>query len=77
MFDGYEYSIKKINNLFDRNNVFIKINYIDPNEFTKSLGLKDMDMDAVKRFTDNLSRRRFDWEFRYEHTKGKRLEVIE
>lgn len=77
MFSGCEYDANKIHDLFDRDNVFIKINYIDENSFTRALKLRDMHMDKVKRFTSRLSKLGFNWEFRYEHTEGKRLEIIE
>jgi len=77
MFKGYKYSARKIKNLFDRHNVFIKINYIDKNKYTKAEGFEDMSLDKVKRFTDKLSRYGFNWQFRSEHTKGKRLEIVE
>lgn len=63
MLDGYEYSSEKVNILFDPDKVFIKINHLDVNTYTEASGLKDMNPDKVKEFTDGL--KGFKWDCRH------------
>lgn len=54
MFDGYEYSAKKIKDLFRPFEAFIKINYIDRNTYTDANNLKDLALDKTQKFIDQL-----------------------
>lgn len=57
--EGFSYDAETINKLFDPTQVFIKINYIDPNCQTKALALKDTSKRHKDDFRQELKKHGF------------------
>ncbi|MFC1622605.1 radical SAM protein [Patescibacteria group bacterium] len=64
MLKGFEYSADKLRQIFNPDQIFIKVNYLDDNSQLKKHGLSDMPEEKILNFTQALQRDGFQYAFR-------------
>jgi len=64
MMSGFEYDVIKIQELFNQDKMFIKINYLDDNKYLQKYGLRNIEKGVLDHFIDALNKGGFKYAFR-------------